>query len=243
MSRSVRLALTGFSLALLSACASMPDVAGMGILAGGQGETAPVELTPRERVRQAVELLGVGEERQATTHLRAALSEQPNNVTARRLLEQVEGDPQRLLGSNAYSYTVRQGETMSVLAQRFLGDPLLFYALARYNGLTAPNQLRAGQSLMIPVRPGISVATASALPRAAAAVSPEPGGAPTLASNAVRANQLRLQGLEQLNAGSIDRAVQLLSQARALDGGNAAIERDLNRALRIQASMNSRPAR
>jgi hypothetical protein len=37
----------------------------------------------------------------------------------------------------------------------------------------------------------------------------------------------------------VDDAVALLLQARALDAGNAAIQRDLDRAMRLQASLRS----
>jgi hypothetical protein len=59
------------------------------------------------------------------------------------------------------------------------------------------------------------------------------------AETAARANRLRLQGLERLNAGDADAAVILLRQARGLDAANAAIQGDLNRAQRIQASLHT----
>jgi len=49
------------------------------------------------------------------------------------------------------------------------------------------------------------------------------------------------QGLAALNAGAINRAVALLRRALALDPGNAVIRNDLNRALRIQNTVRSRP--
>jgi hypothetical protein len=42
-----------------------------------------------------------------------------------------------------------------------------------------------------------------------------------------------------MSAGSIDRAVTLLSQAASLDPGNAAIAADLSRARRIQATVHN----
>jgi hypothetical protein len=128
---------------------------------------------------------------------------------------------------------------MSEIADRFLGDSLLFYALARYNDIQAPNQLAAGQTLMIPYRPG--VAPQEAASRETAPVeSPVVSAAPPRPAEALRANQLRLQALQQLNTGQVDSAVALLRQARTLDASNSAIQRDLDRAVRLQASLRSR---
>jgi hypothetical protein len=196
------------------------------------------DVAPRERVRVAIELLGEGHARRAKAELEAALEAQPNMGSARRLLEQIDSDPRRLLGADARPYTVRPGETMSVLAERFLGDPLLFYALARYNNLEAPNRLSAGQTLMMPRRAGATVtATASEIPRSAAALPPAAPGAPSV--DPARASQLRLQALQLMNSGQIDRAVVLLRQAQTLDAANPAIQRDLDRALRLQASLRA----
>jgi hypothetical protein len=210
-----------------SACSHLPDMASI----SGDTATTPAA-SPRDRVRAAVELLGQGDERRARTELRAVLEVQPNNAIALRLMQQIEEDPQTLLAGTARAYTVRNGESMSQIAERFLGDGLLFYALARYNGIEAPDQLAAGQTLMIPRRPG-----AAASERAVLEIAPVE---PPAANASPRANQLRLQGLQHLNSGRVDSAVALLRQAQALDGDNPAIQRDLDRAVRLQASLRAR---
>ena len=234
MKGSVRLALMAIAVGLASACSHLPEMPEMPSISIGQPEATP-GLSPRDRVRLAVELLDGGDEQRAEVELRAALEEQPNNGAAQRLLQQITEDPRTLLTATPRPYTVRQGDSMSVLAERYLGDALMFYALARYNDLDAPNQLTAGQRLMIPMRPGVTVASAS----------PNEGATPPASSAALqlrtgdpeRANQLRLQGLQQLNAGNVDSAITLLRQAQALDAGNPAIQRDLDRALRLQAAL------
>jgi hypothetical protein len=235
----VRAALIAAGLCLASACSHLPELPQMPTAAAGPEATPG--LTPRDRVRLAVDLLDEGDEQRAEVELRAVLEEQPNNGAARRLLSQITDDPQTLLTGAPRAYTVRQGDSMSALAQRYLGDPLLFYALARYNDLDAPNQLSAGQRLMIPMRPGVTAASASAPvegtpPPSGVAAAPAPRGI-----DPSRANQLRLQGLQHLNAGNVDSAITLLRQAQMLDDANPAIQRDLDRALRLQAALGAGP--
>ena len=232
--RNCRIALLALAAAFASACSHLPELPQLPSI--GSPHATP-DLSPRERVRLAIELLGEGQASGAEVELRAALEEQPNNSAARRLLQQITDDPRAMLGQNARPYTVRQGETMSTLAERYLGDPLLFYALARYNGLDAPNRLAAGQQLMVPQRAGAAATAASA-----AAGAPTPPATPNMQPRGidpVRANQLRLQGLQRLNAGEVNAAITLLREAQALDEGNPAIQRDLDRAMRLQAALGN----
>ncbi|MGE0533081.1 MAG: LysM peptidoglycan-binding domain-containing protein [Hyphomonadaceae bacterium] len=230
----------------LSALGACSTVAGMRQDIGAIAQ----QRTPGERVNLAMELLTQGEEERARGELETALEENPGDDTARRLLEQIERDPRELLGERSRAYTARDGDTMSNLAQRFLGDPLLFYALSRYNDLEAPDALVAGQRLRIPQRaqasarreqgastpsqPALRGATETPPIEAAAAAPPRPRGV-----DPSRANQLRLNALEQLNRGAVDRAVALLRQALVYDEHSPAIRADLNRALRIQASLRA----
>jgi hypothetical protein len=218
-----------------SACSHMPDLPRVGPTGSDTVQATP-GLSPRERVRVAVELLDSGDETRASAELRAALAEQPGYHVAERLLDQISGDPRTLLQGPERAYVVRQGETMSELAQRFQGDALLFYALARYNNIDAPNQLAAGQRLMIPRRPGV-VATAALAPSDSAPVEAPVVPAPAPGEASARANQLRLEALRLLNTGQVDSAVPLLRRAQAMDPGNAAIQRDLDRAMRLQAAL------
>lgn len=229
-----RMALLALAAALASACSHLPELPQLPSVGGQQ---ATPNLAPRERVRLAIELLGEGQASRAEAELRAALEEQPNNTAARRLLQQITDDPRSMLGQNAQPYTVRPGETMSALAERHLGDPLLFYALSLYNGLEAPNRLAAGQRLMVPRRAAAAPTAASA-----AAGAPAPPATPAMQPRGVdpaRANQLRLQGLQRLNAGEVNAAIALLREAQALDEGNPAIQRDLDRAMRLQAALGN----
>lgn len=224
--------------AALGACANLGQsvrTAVDSVGAASAGDSA------QDRVHAAMDLLQRGEEDRARAMLETALRQEPGNASARRLLDEITLDPQVQLGAHSRAYTVRAGDTMTGLSERFLGDPLLFYALARYNHI-APDQLSAGRTIQIPVR----AHAPNTPPRTTATVAAPPAGVPTPAvlpavnaQAAARANQLRLQGLERLNAGDANGAIALLRQARAIDASNTAIESDLARATRIQAALNT----
>ncbi len=222
----------------LGACSAMPASV-HGALAS---MTSPAQ-SAQDRVHAAMAALDRGEEAQAKAQLEAVLRQEPGNATARRLVDEINIDPRTQLGARNHSYVVRNDDTMSELAQRFLGDPLLFYALARYNNIV-PDQLAAGQTILIPDhgRPAPAPPAIAGLRSSTPVVSEAPSApsVPMVSTNvAQRANRLRLQALEHLNAGDADGAVNLLHAALALDGSNTAIQRDLLRAERIQTSLHS----
>ncbi len=73
------------------------------------------------------------------------------------------------------TYTVRSGDTLSVIARR---HGVSLAALAQANNLTNPNALRIGQVLTIPTAAGSSAAAAPAVSPSATAVPPAPTAAP-----------------------------------------------------------------
>ncbi len=219
----------------LSACATAnlrttaAPVAPAALVAPAQPAASP-GLAPAERLARAIDLLDHGQAAQARAELQALLAARADDGRAARLIREIDEAPQALLGARSFAYTVRPGETMSVLAERFLGDPLMFYALARYNGIEAPADVTSGRVLMIPGVPHRSAAPAAAQTPAKAAPALNPG----------QARLLRASALEAMSRGDINRAVSLLQHAAALDPGNTRIARDLARALRIQATVHRR---
>ena len=81
----------------------------------------------------------VGENERARSDLNKALELKPRDRRANTLIRQFDVDPQAVLGREYFEYTVRYGESLSLIAARFLGDPLEFYILARYNGIDNPS--------------------------------------------------------------------------------------------------------
>ena len=224
----------------------------------------PANTTPPERQHYILELLQAGKRDQARVEAQQLVKEQPDNTEAATLLNEIDADPQTLLGAQNTPYTIQPGETLSTLAERFLGDSNLFYALSRYNNIDVPNDAAPGQSILIPSTPRPEHAshaerpahaehreTAPALrrreepapearkPRSVPA-EPQPQPQPTTpaatAHDPARANSLRSQALVEMNKGDINRAVSLLREASSLDPDSGPISADLARALRIQGA-------
>lgn len=184
----------------------------------------------KDTVARAAELLASGKEAEAKAVLHAVLAASPKDTAAQHFLRQIETDPVKLLGeASPEPYVVQTGDTMSGLADRFLGDGRLFYALSRYNGLAAPNALAVGRTLKLPVtakRPTSTTTTASAT-------------VATPKASSAKANDMRLQALQLLNMGEVDNAIALLKQAVTLDANDPAIRKDLERAERIQGALTN----
>lgn len=221
---------------VLAACASTGTVKRASAVASAPAATLTTPgLTARERVAQAVSLLGVGSIDRARAELGAALVEEPANSQARKLLNQLDQDPEILLGARHYAYRIKPGESLTTLAERLMGDRLMFYALARYNGIAAPNAARAGMMIKVP-----GVAPKAPPARAARPQGPATTTTATTSRDPARASRLRGAALEKMSGGRIDQAVSLLRQAQQLDPESALIRRDLDRAQRIQSTVRER---
>ncbi|KTE20279.1 hypothetical protein ATE67_11730 [Sphingopyxis sp. H050] len=224
------------ALVLLSGCATAPRPA---------ASSAPV--SSGQAIDMITGLLDRGDAAGARKLIKTSLKRDPGNPSLALLSDSVTRDPVELLGPKSYPYTVKPGETLATIAERRLGNRLLTYQLARYNGIDVPTQISAGQILRIPGSPPQAAPTPA--PKAAPQASPKPARAlpvrPSAPAAAAPANpavvrQLRTRGLAELNRGQAARAVQLLRQASSLDPGNGAIKADLARAERIAATVRAR---
>jgi Tfp pilus assembly protein PilF len=209
--------------------------AGCATTSGPQKQNGSARATHRGGLSAAISMLYEGRVDEARKVLVKALESDPGDRRARGLLQQIDMQPEALLGQDSFRYRVRSGDTLSSLAQQHLGDPTMFYALARYNDLTLPVTLSPGSSLRIPGREKAGRPASIAKPKAAAA--PVRSSEIKRAVNPQRAAKLRVAGLEQLNRGNIDQAVTLLEQASATDPNDALARRDLDRAIRIKRTV------
>jgi len=166
------------------------------------------ELTPAQAKAQAqklaieaVDLLQNGEEAAARALLDKALVQDPGNELARKLLDQIRADAQKELGAVHFRYTVQRDDSLSKLAQQYLGDRFRFYILAKYNDMPNPSRLAAGQVIRIPgkappvavpVKPPEAAAEAPNRPAPPAEVEAKPRDDATLALR--RAQELQAKG-------------------------------------------------
>lgn len=180
--------------AILAGCATPPPAGDTSATAAAPPVAAPApapapppapELTPAQAKAQAqrlaldaVDQLQNGDEPAARVTLDKAVALDPTNDLARKLQDQIKADAQRELGPVFFRYTVQRDDSLSKLAQQYLGDRFRFYILAKYNDITSPNKLAAGEVIKIPGR-APAMPPAAAAPPAADAVKPaEPEAKP-----------------------------------------------------------------
>lgn len=238
-----RLALIALPALALGACSHGPKPV--------VGEPAPAmvqSISNADQIGDVIATLGRGDAKAATRKLDGMIKHNPDDARSRLLLQTITEDPVATLGSTSFAYAVRRGETLRDLAQRFLGNGDKFYLLARYNSIAVPDAVEPGQTIRIP---GTAPAASAPPPRAQqrpAPHAPEPVARPTPkpaaparpTADPARAAHLRSAGLAALAQGKVNNAVVYLHNAAVLDPGNALIQRDLARAVRIQRTVNAR---
>jgi tetratricopeptide (TPR) repeat protein len=144
---------------LVSACqvadnSSMSEGSATGIVNASQSrqEETRWKITGNSRTdtNTAISALQVGKAEEARKLLQSATQQGRVDSRAVSLLKQIDTGPNAFFGENYFEYTVNTGEFLSTISKRFLGDPLLFFALARYNGIENPSRINAGMTIRIP---------------------------------------------------------------------------------------------
>ncbi len=235
---------------LVRTSALVATIALAGCASGPRPEKAPTTVGSVQNIETIAELLNQGDAGAARKLIQSSLKRDPNNASLALLRDSVTRDPVDLLGPKSFEYVVQPGETLMALADRFLGNRLMTYQFARYNGIDKPTQIVAGQKLRIPgaapaparrAAPVPSRTTpAPSTPRAKTARPATAMPAAVARTDPATARKLRTQGLAALNKGAAANAVQLLRRAATLDPANGAIKADLVRAERIAATVRAR---
>lgn len=162
------------------------------------------EESPQRADDSVASLIGDGRYDEARVLLEERLARNPKDSQARSLLNQLTADTQAVLGPPVSEHIVVAGDSLSALADRYLGDPQLYVLLARYNGIKQPRALTVGQRIALPRQP--EAAKADGVGRRAG-VS-ESGPVPASAAEVRRAIE------EALDAGKLDVAADRLARAR-----------------------------
>jgi tetratricopeptide (TPR) repeat protein len=225
---------------LAAGCAEQPKKDAAAAAAPSAAATAPAvspprpvepELTPAQAKAQsqklaleAVDQLQNGDEAGARQTLAKALSLDPANEIAKKMNDQIGADAQKELGPTFFRYTVARDDSLSKLAQQYLGDRFRFYILAKYNDIANPSRLGAGQVIKIPGRAPPPGAT----PRPGApegADAPKPDAPPPVSGDLA---SLMQKGRQQQAASNLEGAYATFSEAASRFPGNrdAAVQRD-----------------
>lgn len=195
----------------------------------------------------AVNHLEQGEKEDARWSLNEALKLEPDNKQAQKLLHQLDADARTELGEENFDHIIQPGDSLSKLAKQYLGDPLSFYFLAKYNGIENPSQLHAGLAIKIPGKKPVS----EAAPEPIAAVptglvskvrelqaegkhkavidmlEAQPDGADTEPVRAALVASYRKYADMMRKEGKLGEARGYLQKAAEMDPGNREIGREL----------------
>ena len=242
--------------ALVAGCATQPPAPPASPAAAAPADTtsaaAPApEISPAQAKAQAqklaleaVDRLQNGDEAAARQLLSQAQALDPSNDIARKMSEQISADAQKELGSVFFRYTVQRDDSLSKLAQAYLGDRFRFYILAKYNDMPNPSRLAAGQVIKIPgkAQPAPPPTAAPTRPAGAPAEAAEAAPAPAAVAEPPRAPVTPVASLlqkgRQLEAsGDLQGAYGAFSEAVALSPGNrdAILQRDAAKAALIRS--------
>ena len=174
---------------------------------------------------EAVDQLQSGDETSARLTLEQALTLDPGNELARKLNDQIKADAQKELGSTFFRYTVQRDDSLSKLAQQYLGDRFRFYILAKYNEMPNPSRLDAGQVIKIPGRAPVAAKPGEGVDAAAkpATGDAESKGRDDAAGLLRKAKDLEATGnLESAYAAYTDTVARFPGNAEAVRGRDAA---------------------
>src|SRR5439155_4993115 len=139
--------------------------------AAREGKTkleAVIERGAPDRVRQGREALARGDQREARRHFLAALALDPANAASFDALQN------EIKEIRFITHTVRAGETLATLAQRYYGDRSRSEVIWETNQLPPNPRLSAGTVLKIPEIPGVPFVNPENRPRPPAEVAVRP---------------------------------------------------------------------
>ena len=108
-------------------------------------------LTPTERLRRGLELLEDGDEATARAEIAMYMRESTNSRIGRSLMRQIDTPPEEYFPVEFREVILRKGQSLSNVAQTYLGGAVEFHALAKYNGIERPKRMFPGQIVKVPL--------------------------------------------------------------------------------------------
>lgn len=159
--------------AILTGCAQTPSTSGdevgqdasaaapqpHSISPASDADAAPAPLMD---LKSIIRLIEAGQSNEALRALKTYLAKDPKNTVALSLQQQLTVNPVAFLGKPTGHYTVQAGDTLGGIAAKFLGNPLKFVILGRYNQINRVKDLRVGQVLKLPANAKVNSAALAA---------------------------------------------------------------------------------
>jgi tetratricopeptide (TPR) repeat protein len=203
-----------------------------------------VTVTPADRLDHAVALLQQGNAKDAEVELRAVLAQDPDSKEAQYLMAQIETPVPGLFPTKSFPLKLAKDDSLSVVARTYLGNPLAFYGLARFNNIAVPQSVVRGQTIRVPKTPEALAALArrnAPAPVAAQAATdtPVPAIVPAKPSPAAQhkiAQEYYRRGVVAFQHQDLEVAIGLWDKCLAIEPDNS--EAQLNRAQAIHLKDN-----
>ncbi|MDT8448554.1 MAG: LysM peptidoglycan-binding domain-containing protein [Wenzhouxiangellaceae bacterium] len=192
---------------------------------------AAAGLSGRRDLGAAMDLLQRGRFENARTLLAELNEAQPESGPAALLLEQLITPAEALMPGPYRQLRIEPGDSLSRIAEREFGNPLLFVALARLNGIEVPGNVAAGTMLRVPAAgAGITGRGGGAADAANTAAVPETispatrpaaqEATPDARPQAAGADRLTAEAKALMMRGDLIEAYHKASEAVASDPGH-----------------------
>lgn len=120
-------------------------------------------LTPRQRIKKAINQLEQGNEQVAEVELTEYLISVPSSKLAQDFLKQIRTPSEAYFPTEFFTVDLKFGQSISTLAKQYLGSAWQFYALAKYNNIDNPSRIITGSEIKIPLTDYAKLAREKAL--------------------------------------------------------------------------------
>ncbi|HEV2650596.1 MAG TPA: tetratricopeptide repeat protein [Rhizomicrobium sp.] len=202
-----------------------------------------VTVSDADRLDHAVALLQQGNTKDAEVELHTLLTQDPDNKQAQFLMAQIETPVTGLFPAKSFSLKLAKDDSLTAVARTYLGNPLAFYGLARFNNIAVPQSVTRGQTIRIPKTPDALAALArrnAPAPVAQASTdAPVPVAVPVKPSPAAQhklAQEFYRRGVVAFQHQDLEAAIGLWDKCLAIEPDNS--EAQLNRAQAIHLKDN-----
>ena len=115
-------------------------------------------LSPQEHLLRGIDFLKLGKVVDAEKEFQRVIKIQGKNPTAQNMLRQIRLQPEQYFGTKIVQsrYRVQSGDSFFTIAADYLGNSLEFHILAKLNTREKINDIKVGESIIVPVLDGRS---------------------------------------------------------------------------------------